>query len=87
VFVSFCILFALQIIGGVVGFGFAFGLPGVIFGGMAAVFAGVIGLLSGLLGLAAGLIGVMVGLFGVIAFVIIPVLLIVGAIAMARACF
>lgn len=85
--VAFCILFAMQIVGSALGFGIVFGVPGVIFGALAAVFAGVVGLMSGLVAVIAGLIGVVGGLIGVIAFLAVPVLLVMGVVAVYRTCF
>ena len=84
---AFFIVFVMEIAGAALGFGILFGLPGVIFGVLGAVLGGIMGLMAGLIGVIAGLIGVAAGLFGVIAFIAVPVLLIMGMIALFRACF
>ena len=85
--VAFCIVFFLNIVGSALGFGILFGIPGIMFGAMGALFGGVMALMAGLLGVVAGLFGVVVGLFGVVAFIAVPILLVLGMVALFRACF
>ena len=85
--VSFCIVFFLNIVGSALGFGILFGIPVIIFGAMGALFGGVVALMAGCLGVVAGLLGVAAGLFGVIAFIAIPILLVMGMVALFRAGF